>query len=189
MTGFDWWYYLATRIPTLLPFTMPAAVMIFYVPVLLPMILLYEGWRWKREDIQNLGYALAQSEFLAFALTCLYKFFTGREHPPIRAYGVEVADISRVFHFGFDQGGLFWGWPSSHTAIAFALAATIFMLSHNRKVRLVAAILALYVGLSVSTTIPHWFSDFAAGAILGTVVGTVVGNAFKKRLSYRIMGE
>src|SRR6266404_5032806 len=36
---------------------------------------------------------------------------------------------------------------------------------------------ALYVGVGVSMTI-HWFSDFAAGAILGTVIGVVVGKSF-----------
>jgi membrane-associated phospholipid phosphatase len=34
-----------------------------------------------------------------------------------------------------------------------------------------------YIGLGVSMTI-HWFSDFAAGAILGAVIGVVVGKAF-----------
>jgi hypothetical protein len=38
---------------------------------------------------------------------------------------------------------------------------------------------ALYVGLGVSMTI-HWFSDFAAGAIIGTVIGTVVGTSFSR---------
>ena len=34
-----------------------------------------------------------------------------------------------------------------------------------------------YIGLGVSMTI-HWFSDFAAGAILGTIIGLVVGRSF-----------
>jgi hypothetical protein len=28
-----------------------------------------------------------------------------------------------MFRFGFWRGGVCWGWPSSHTTIAFAMAA------------------------------------------------------------------
>ena len=41
-----------------------------------------------------------------------------------------------------------------------------------------------YIGLGVSMTI-HWFSDFAAGAILGSVIGVVVGKSFL-RLAARL---
>jgi hypothetical protein len=36
---------------------------------------------------------------------------------------------------------------------------------------------ALYIGIGVSRTI-HWFSDFAAGAIIGSAKGAVVGKSF-----------
>jgi len=42
---------------------------------------------------------------------------------------------------------------------------------------LVAILYAFYVGIGVSLTI-HWFSDFAAGAIIGSVIGAVVGKSF-----------
>ena len=87
-------------------------------------------------------------------------------------------DLSHVFRFGFLRGGVFWGWPSSHTTIAFAMATTIFVfLPRQRVIGIVAIIYAFYVGLGVSVTI-HWFSDFIAGAIIGTVIGIVVGNSF-----------
>jgi membrane-associated phospholipid phosphatase len=41
----------------------------------------------------------------------------------------------------------------------------------------VAITYALYIGLGVSMTI-HWFSDFAAGAIIGSAIGAVVGKSF-----------
>jgi membrane-associated phospholipid phosphatase len=88
------------------------------------------------------------------------------------------SDISHVFRFGFLRGGAFWGWPSSHTTIAFAMALTIFMITPKQRwVGCVAIIYALYVGLGVSVTI-HWFSDFVAGAIIGSVIGVVVGRSF-----------
>jgi membrane-associated phospholipid phosphatase len=90
---------------------------------------------------------------------------------------------SREFHFGFLKGGVFYGWPSSHTTVAFAMAAAIRTLYPSSKVvRCVALLFALYIGVGVSMTI-HWFSDFVAGAIIGAAIGMMtVGNIFKKRL-------
>jgi len=103
-----------------------------------------------------------------------YKAITGRAHP---LRGVST-DLTHVFRFGLLRGGVFWGWPSSHTTIAFAMAVTIFMLfPKQRSLGHVAIIYALYVGIGVSMTI-HWFSDFVAGAIIGTVIGVVVGRSF-----------
>ena len=42
---------------------------------------------------------------------------------------------------------------------------------------------ALYIGIGVSMTI-HWFSDFAAGAIVGSVIGTVVGRSFQENAEH-----
>jgi membrane-associated phospholipid phosphatase len=100
-------------------------------------------------------------------------------HPP-REMG---PDISHVFRFGFLRGGVFWGWPSSHTTIAFAMAVTIFtLLPKQRWAGYLALAYALYVGLGVSVTI-HWFSDFVAGAIIGSVIGVIVGRSFNPPLA------
>ncbi len=104
------------------------------------------------------------------------KAMTGRAHP---AHGVG-ADLSHVFRFGLLRGGVFWGWPSSHTAIAFASAVTVFKLFPRQKwLGYLAISYACYIGLGVSMTI-HWFSDFIAGALIGTVAGTVVGTSFSR---------
>src|SRR6185369_7550415 len=102
--------------------------------------------------------------------------FTGRVHP-MHEMG---SDISRDFRFGFWRGGIFWGWPSSHTTIAFAIAVTIFtLLPKQRWLGCLAIAYAFYVGLGTSVTI-HWFSDFLTGAIIGSVIGVVVGNTFSR---------
>ena len=120
------------------------------------------------------GWAVAQAELLGALIVIAYKAFTGRAHP---AHNVG-ADISHVFHFGWLRGGVFWGWPSSHTTIAFAMAVTVFTLyPKQRWLGLLAILYAFYVGIGVSMTI-HWFSDFVAGAIIGSVIGTVVGKNF-----------
>ena len=88
-------------------------------------------------------------------------------------------DLSHVFHFGFLRGGVFWGWPSSHTTIAFAVAGTIYKLfPEQRLLAIMCFTYALYIGAGVSITI-HWFSDFAAGAIIGTIIGMVVGTSYR----------
>ena len=85
---------------------------------------------------------------------------------------------SHGFQFGFLKGGVFWGWPSSHTTVAFAMAACLIALyPKNRLLVFLAALYALYIGFSVSVSI-HWLSEFVAGAIIGSVTGTVVGRSF-----------
>ena len=112
--------------------------------------------------------------FIGALVAAAYKAITGRAHP---SHGVG-ADVSHIFQFGFLRGGVFWGWPSSHTTIAFAMAVTLFRLfPKQRWLGCVAITYALYIGLGVSMTI-HWFSDFSAGAIIGTAIGTVVGKSF-----------
>ena len=89
-------------------------------------------------------------------------------------------DISREFHFGFLERGVFWGWPSSHTAVAFAMTAVLWILFPKRPLIWFFAIAyAFYVGIGVSVTI-HWFSDFVAGAIIGSVIGITVARTYEK---------
>jgi membrane-associated phospholipid phosphatase len=86
--------------------------------------------------------------------------------------------MSHFFRFGFLRGGVFWGWPSSHTTVAVAMAVAVYTLfPKQRWLGFVALLYAFYVGIGVSMTI-HWFSDFVAGAIFGSVVGVVVGKCF-----------
>ena len=76
---------------------------------------------------------------------------------------------------------MFWGWPSSHTTVAFAMALALWELyPENRLIRYGAILYAFYVGIGVSITI-HWFSEFVAGAIIGSVIGVVVGKSFLHR--------
>jgi membrane-associated phospholipid phosphatase len=49
----------------------------------------------------------------------------------------------------------------------------VLLYPHKKWLRYAAVLYALYIGLGVSVSI-HWFSDFAAGAIVGAVAGVVV---------------
>jgi membrane-associated phospholipid phosphatase len=171
MSGFDWHYYLATRSPELRSGMWPAVVIGMFLPIYLPLALLLAGYITRNTGTSLTGWAVAQAELIGALIVVAYKAFTGRAHPA----HITGPDISQVFHFGFLRGGVFWGWPSSHTTVAFAMAATVFTLYPKQRWLGVAAIFyALYIGIGVSMTI-HWFSDFVAGAIVGSVVGTVVG--------------
>jgi membrane-associated phospholipid phosphatase len=174
LSGFDWRYFLATRNPALRSWMWPAVGIGGLLPLALPLLLLAFGFLAKNTRTILTGWAVAQAEIIGALIVVAYKAFTGRAHP---AHGVG-ADISHVFHFGWLRGGVFWGWPSSHTTIAFAMAVTVFRLCPKQRwLGWLAILYAFYVGLGVSMTI-HWFSDFVAGAIVGSVIGAVVGNSF-----------
>ena len=177
-SGFDWHYFLATRSPALRSWMWPAVFIGGLLPIYLPLLLLAFGFLAKNTRTILTGWAVAQAELLGALIIIAYKAFTGRAHPA-RSVG---ADISHVFHFGWLRGGVFWGWPSSHTTIAFAMAMTVFTLYPKQRWLGFAAILyAFYIGIGVSMTI-HWFSDFVAGAIVGSVIGAVVGKNFMENI-------
>jgi membrane-associated phospholipid phosphatase len=177
-SGFDWHYFLATRSPALRSWMWPAVFIGGLLPIYLPLLLLAFGFLAKNTRTILTGWAVAQAELLGALIVIACKAFTGRAHPA-RNVG---ADISHVFHFGWLRGGVFWGWPSSHTTIAFAMAMTVFTLYPKQRWLGFAAILyAFYIGIGVSMTI-HWFSDFVAGAIVGSVIGAVVGKNFMENI-------
>jgi membrane-associated phospholipid phosphatase len=174
MCGFDWDYYLATYNRELRSWMWPAVIIGGLLPILLPLFLLAFGIVVRNARIILTGWAVGQAELIGALIAAAYKAFTGRAHP---AHFVGE-DISRVFHFCFMRGGVFWGWPSSHTTVAFAMAVTVFTLwPKQRRLGWVAILYAAYVGIGVSMTI-HWFSDFVAGAIIGSVIGAVIGKSF-----------
>ena len=174
LSGFDWRYYLVTRSPELRHWMWPAVLIGGILPFYLPLVLLGIGCVSRSAKVALTGWAVAQAEIIGAMIVIVCKAFTGRAHPAPNA-GV---DISRVFHFGFLRGGVFWGWPSSHTAIAFAMAAALCTLwPKQRWLGFMAVLYAFYIGFGVSMTI-HWYSDFVAGAIIGSVVGMVVGKSF-----------
>jgi len=174
LSGFDWRWFLATRNPALRSWMWPAVGIGGLLPLALPLILFGIGILARNARVIITGWAVGQAALLGSLVSSAYKAFTGRAHP---AHSVG-ADISHVF--GFLRGGVFWGWPSSHATIAFAMAVTVFTLHPKpRWLGWVAIVYACYVGLGVSMTI-HWFSDFVAGAIVGSVIGTVVGKSLKE---------
>ena len=179
VSGFDWWYFLAVRNPILNAIFLPALILGGLVPIFLPLILLAISKKRKDGKLAIVAWAMGQAAFLGWFISSLYKSFTGRVQPNLHDL---ATDMSHQFQFGFWNHGIFWGWPSSHTTVAFAVAVTLAILfSKNWKIKYGALVAALYVGVGVSLSI-HWFSEFAAGAIIGSVIGMVVGRSYEKKL-------
>lgn len=178
--GFDWSYYLVFQDEKYQIFLFPAVVIGGFFPILLPIILYLLGKIKKSLILKNSAYAVTQAAFLGWLISSIYKTFTGRIQPPFNSQA--IIDISHEFKFGFLRHGIFWGWPSSHATVAFAVSVAIFVLYPKKwLVRIFAMTIATYIGIGISVNI-HWFSDFAAGAILGSLIGYIVGKTFFIRL-------
>ena len=170
LSGFDgaWFRFMAPVRMALFS----AAVIGGLLPIVLPIALLLFGAATRSARTARIAWTIAQAELIGMLLSFFYKAFTGRAHPDLSG---GTADISRVFHFGILKGGVFWGWPSSHTTVSFALAGVLWALfPKNRLLKAAALLYAFFIGIGVSVSI-HWFSDFAAGAIFGWIAGRVAG--------------
>lgn len=181
MSGFDWHYLLWSRShASLVAFLSLGPVVGMIVPIFVPLGLLISYQLTRNSKTLRWFTLLATAALIGFCLSTFIKLFTGRTQPDLHNMTV---DISHAFHFGFMHHGFFWGWPSSHTTVAFAMSVAVVVLLYRTRARtrrtLAMSILlmfyALYIGLSVSITI-HWFSDFLMGVILGTIIGIEVGN-------------
>jgi membrane-associated phospholipid phosphatase len=184
-SGFDWSYYRWTRGDAFLRFARPAILLGTLLPVMATLVILTVGEVGKNRRLITTAWALGQAAMLGYFISCCYKAFTGRLPPPFRGFRMSamnegsLVDSSHGFQFGFLKGGIFWGWPSSHTTVTFAMTACLITLyPRNKLLVLLVSLYALYIGLGVSVTI-HWFSEFVAGAIIGGVIGIVVGKSFR----------
>jgi membrane-associated phospholipid phosphatase len=184
----DWAYYRSTRSELLIGFVHPAIQLGSLIPILATLTILTFGAINKNRRHITIGSALGQAAILGYLISVFYKAWTGRIPPPFRGFRMSaqnlnsLTDSSHGFQLGFLKGGVFWGWPSSHTTIAFAMSVCLITLFPKNKMLLIFALIyAFYVGLSVSVSI-HWLSEFVAGAIIGSVIGSVVGRCFRERL-------
>lgn len=174
VSGLDWRYFESTR--PLERYFWYAVLLGFYVPIIFPIILYVAGLVLKSRREIRAAFSTAQAAAIGLLIASFYKALTGRPGPG--NFTGSLIAASRDFRFGILRGGVFWGWPSSHTTIAFAMATTIWKLYPGKAVRLIAMCYAFYIGVGVSLTI-HWFSDFVAGAIIGAVIGNIAASAIR----------
>lgn len=179
LSGADWWFFEHTRSDAFHPLIWAAGIGGFFVPILVPVILYYWGEFQRNRCVINLGAAAGQAAVIAYLVTVIYKIFTGREQPEFLTHYSNV-DITRDFHFGIWQNGIFWGWPSSHAAVAFAASFAIIFLVRRNSVRAIAFLYAIFIAVGAGIGF-HWLSDVVAGAILGILVAYVVSANFKAK--------
>jgi membrane-associated phospholipid phosphatase len=177
MSGADWWYFVTFRQTAIGYFFFTAVIFGGLLPLILPTVLITLSWIKKSAQLRKVSFALFWAETFGLGVSSFYKVFTGRVQPNLSGT-TPLIDTSHSFHFGFMKNGAFWGWPSSHTTVAFSMAfALITLFPNNKTLKYLSIIYACYVGLGVSMSI-HWISEGVAGAIFGTMIGIAVGNEF-----------
>ena len=86
--------------------------------------------------------------------------------PSVRPFLV-IGDLPLTFTLHFDNA-----FPSSHTAVAFGLAITLWL--HNKKLGIIYLVLAILVAIGRVTANVHYVLDVIIGSMIGTMVAVVV---------------
>jgi len=129
MTGLDWAYYVSTRGAIFAQLAVPAIQIGSLLPILGTSAVLIVGEFRKDRRATTTACALGQAGILGYLISISHKAFTGRIPPPFRGFRMSgqninsLVDISHGFQFGFLKGGVFWGWPSSHTTVCLTVSA------------------------------------------------------------------
>ena len=136
-------------------------------------------------ELQGLGSAVLQAQVLTSLTVGVLKGLTGRPHPDPDT-GADMRKLSRTFRFGFLRGGLFWGWPSGHTASTMALVSTLTAYyPDNAWLKIGGAALMGYTVVGVSAVgggHMHWFSDAVAAVFMTYAIGHTVGSYYHDRI-------
>jgi membrane-associated phospholipid phosphatase len=185
-TEVDWrWRNIAYNNTWLSNIGRPGLYIGYIVPVITPVTTYTAGRFTNNYKLQITGLALAQSLMLTAAIQTPLKMITGRALPGI----VTELDHTRNSRTDNFSGEFNWfnknfigGWPSGHTANAFAAAATISEIYKDKLwlkigVYSYAAIISFGVTLDV-----HWASEVLAGALMGYAIGKTVGKSFSQIL-------
>jgi membrane-associated phospholipid phosphatase len=185
-TGIDWkWRNIVYNNTSLSNWGRPGIYIGYVVPAITPVIAYIVGRSMKNEKLQITGLALVQSLVLTFAIQTPLKMITGRVLPGIiteldHAKNSRSDDFSGKFNW-FNMNFI-GGWPSGHTANAFAVAATISEIyKDNIWLKIGVYSYAALIGFGVTLDV-HWVSETIAGALIGYAVGKTLGRGFSKLL-------
>lgn len=164
----------------LLQLALSAAIIGFFLPLILPFIVYAWGWHKGNVHLATIAICILQAAALGLLVSASYKAFTGRVAPDYlymqhnaEPYAVSI-DSSTNWSFGFLERGVFDGWPSGHTTIAFSMVTALVLLTPGRrKLHILLIAYAIYMAIGVGTTI-HWMSDAIAAGFIGTAIGRAV---------------
>jgi membrane-associated phospholipid phosphatase len=189
-TGIDWkWRNIAYNNTWLSNCGSPGLYIGFIVPALASIVTYITGRSTNSERLQITGLALAQSLMLTLAIQTPLKMITGRALPGIvnevdHTKNQRTDDFSKEFNWF--NNNFIAGWPSGHTANAFAAAATISEIyKDNLWLKIGVYSYAALIGFGVTLNV-HWMSEAFSGALIGYAVGKTVGKSFNKLLENNV---
>ncbi len=133
-------------------------------------------------EVLGASFAVLQASLIEFLYNSTLKAITGRAHPDWR-HNTDMKSLSKTFRFGFLRGGIFWGWPSGHTAATMAVVSALTnYYPHSTWLKIAGYSLVAYTIFGVSSFNRggmHWFSDAIAGALMSYAVGSTVGRYYR----------
>ncbi len=137
-------------------------------------------------EVLGASFAVMQATITEFLYNSLLKAITGRPHPDWQ-HTKDTKSLSKTFRFGFLRGGVFWGWPSGHTAATTAVVSALMGYYPNSTwLKIAGFSLMAYTIFGVSAFHRggmHWFSDAVAAAIMSYAVGSTIGKYYRSRFS------
>jgi membrane-associated phospholipid phosphatase len=185
-TGIDWkWRNIVYNNTWLSNSGRPGLYIGYIIPALTPIMTYTIGRFTHDEKLQITGMALVQTLILTLAIQAPLKMITGRTLPGI-VTELDHKRNSRIDNFSNEfnwfNNNFIGGWPSGHTANAFAAAATISEIyNDNLWLKIGFFSYAALIGFGVTLDV-HWASEALAGAFIGYAIGKTVGKSFRKLL-------
>ncbi len=144
-------------------------------------LLMYAGAAHDKETL-GAAFAVIQASLMELMYNTALKAVTGRPGPDWR-HNSDMESLSKEFRFGFLRGGVFWGWPSGHTAATMAVVSSLIGYYPNSTWLKVAGFgLVAYTIFAVSSVNRggmHWFSDAVAAALMSYAIGSTVGRYYR----------
>jgi len=179
VTDFDWKYFQFLKNYNLLQKILFPAVMIGgFLPMILSLMVMILFWKFRSRNWFKKMIKIFFALVFAVIIDSILKSITGRPAPSM---AVGLIDNSQIFKFGFMRGGIFWGWPSEHAMVAFAMSTVFAKLNSSKWYwPLLAYLYGFYIATGVSLRI-HWFSDALSGVLIGYAIGLLIVN-FKSKL-------
>lgn len=133
--------------------------------VIVPVVLISSGVFGKNTELNRSGAMIGASQLLAGGSAVLLKMITGRPRPFVALENVKVKHRSSAAGSAF---------PSGHTALAFALAASASLCLENPYVTLPVFVWAGMVGYGRIYFGLHYPSDIVGGIIIGVASAWLV---------------
>lgn len=153
----------------------------YLLPVIVAPGLYLTGLLATDSEAARAGAAAVQSVVMTTISTFVLKAMSGRPFPlhggdPIASDRLQHPEYATQFR---PISVREVAWPSGHTSVSFALAASLTEALPGRWwVPAVSYPVAVAIGAGMLIGDHHWPSDVVAGALLGQVIGRAVGRGF-----------